>query len=134
MKKYIRANDDDFYTHMIDEATPQVVSDLEAYTINYNESLEGYRMLKPAVDAFWADYEKFPNSNTMASLDIKYDLDKGRFYTKYLSLFNICKSLEKFPATGYGRFDYIKIKLCELARSILYNYPIGWKSYSRRKY
>lgn len=90
---------------------------------------ELYKTLKEAYDLCIEDYEKFPNGNTIESLDMKYDDDKGRFYTKYKRFVEKCKEIDQdLSISGYGGAgDIIKIKIRDICRGLDYNFPYGWK-------
>lgn len=131
MKRYIKSSQYDDYdpwapTTMIDDQLP------EAVQIFMDSDDVDYKMLKAAADAFWADYDKFPNGNSIDSLDSKYDDDKGRFYKKYRPFVDKCKSLMSVGnVSGYGRDDYFKIKFADICKGIDYRFPYGWKYNAR---
>jgi len=124
MKKWIHASSYE-YTNMIDEAVPSEVYDL----ITTNCSDIAYSQMKSVFDLFGQDYKKFPSPNSMDSLNIEYDEDKGRFYRKWRPLVDKCKQIiDEIRPSGYGRNDYEKVKILELAKKIEYNFPYGWKN------
>lgn len=116
-------------TNFIDTEIPNEV--LKFTTIDkINELDDQYRILKSAYDIYIEDYNKFPSGNSIESLDMKYDDDKGRFYTKYIKFAQKCKELyTSLSISGYsGVNDVIKIKIHEICQSVDYNFPYGWKS------
>lgn len=143
MKRYIKSayydpyglgyDSDDIETDFIDESVPQAVTDFISCDQSNMDIDDLYRAAKAACDVFWEDYKKFPNGNTMESLDSKYDDDKGRFYTKYRPFADKCKELENIKnVSGYGGVrDVIKIKLGDLCGRVTYNFPYGWKYNAR---
>ena len=137
MKRYIRSAkgdsysvlNDTYHTSFIDEATPASVIALEDIDLDTDDILDVYRKLKAAVDDFKSDYKKFGNQDHIDSLDSKYDLDKGRFYLKYLPLFDKCKELKNLSVSGYGQLDFVKNQINRLTKFIDWNYPHGWKTF-----
>jgi hypothetical protein len=71
-------------TDFIDPEVPSIVLKF-INTEKFEDIDDLYKTLKEAYDLCIEDYQKFPNGNTMESLDMKYDDDKGRFYTKYVN-------------------------------------------------
>lgn len=115
-------------TDFIDSEVPNEVLKF-INTEKFEDIDDMYKTLKAAYDIYVEDYQKFPNGNTMESLDMKYDDDKGRFYTKYVKFAQKCKDItEDLSISGYGgASDIIKIKICEICRGVDYNFPYGWK-------
>ena len=70
-------------TNFIDPEVPSIVLKF-INTEKFEDIDDLYKTLKEAYDLCIEDYKKFPNGNTMESLDRKYNDDKGRFYTKYV--------------------------------------------------
>lgn len=126
MKKLIRASVDEGYTSFISEDAPAAV---EVFMNTFDEELD-YDTVKNACEAFWDEYKKFPDPNSMESLNIDYDEDKGRFYKKYIEFARRCKDLAKsklFNPSGYGKTDYFVLKMRDGLRNVDYNFPYGWK-------
>lgn len=126
MKRYIHASIDEGYTNFISEGLPEAV---EVFMNTLDEELT-YNAVRDACKAFWDDYRKFPNPNSIESLNIDYDEDKGRFYKKYIEFARRCKELANsgsFNPSGYGRNDYVVLKMRDGFRNIDYNFPYGWK-------
>ena len=126
MKRWIHASIDEGYTNFISEEIPGAV---EVFMNTFDEELN-YDVVKDACEAFWDDYKKFPNPNSMESLNIDYDEDKGRFYKKYIEFARRCKELTEsrlFNPSGYGKKDYFVLKMRDGLRSVDYNFPYGWK-------
>jgi len=115
-------------TNFIDPEIPGIVLKF-VNTEKFENIAELYKTLKEAYDLSIKDYKKFPNRNTMESLDTKYDGDKGRFYTKYNRFAEKCKEIDQgLSISGYGgASDLIKIKIREICRGVDYNFPYGWK-------
>ena len=115
-------------TNFIDPEIPNEVLKFTS-TEKFEDIDEWYRTLKAAYDVCMEDYNKFPNQNTMDSMDIKYDDDKGRFYSKYVKFAQKCREMEKeLSISGYGgASDIIKIKIRDICRGVDYNFPYGWK-------
>lgn len=115
-------------TDFIDPEVPSIVLKF-INTEKFEDIDDLYKTLKEAYDLCIEDYKKFPNENTMESLDMKYDDDKGRFYTKYVKFAQKCKDIdENLNISGYGgASDIIKIKIREICRGVDYNFPYGWK-------
>lgn len=129
MKRWIHSSIDEGYTNMIDEDLPEVVLDfLDLQTIDSTD----YDIVKGACEAFWNEYRMFPSSNSMDSLDIKFDKDKGRFYRKYRPFVDRCKEIIKsINPSGYGRTDYAMLKIRDGLNKVEYNFPYGWKQMTR---
>lgn len=50
------------------------------------------------------------------------------FYQKYYEFAKACESLGALSGvSGYGRYDFIKLKIKDLCRLVDYNFPYGWK-------
>lgn len=115
-------------TDFIDPEVPSIVLKF-VNTEKFEDIDDLYKTLKEAYNLCIEDYQKFPNGNTMESLDMKYDDDKGRFYTKYVKFAQKCKDIaEDLSISGYGgASDIIKIKIREICRGVDYNFPYGWK-------
>ena len=129
MKRWIHAATTDWdYTNFVDnEVAPavEVFMELPDDEVDYNA-------VKDAVDEFREEYQQFPPNNSIDSLDIKYDKDKGRFYNKYRPFADKCKELfEKTNPSGYGRGDFALLKMRDLLKAVDYNFPYGWKSQAR---
>lgn len=123
MKRVIRSASYE-YTDFIDTDIPEAI---DAFMSTSDAALN-YDIVKDACEAFWDDYKKFPNPNSVDSLDIIYDEDKGRFYTKYRPFADRCKELAKtINPSGYGRGDYAALKIRDGLRNVEYNFPYGWK-------
>lgn len=115
-------------TNFIDPVTPKIILKFIG-TESFEDIDELYRTLKEGYSLYINDYDEFPNSNTMESLDMKYDDDKGRFYTKYIKFVEKCKEIDNnLSISGYGGArDIIKIKIHDMCHSIDYSFPYGWK-------
>lgn len=115
-------------TDFIDPEVPGIVLKF-INTEKFEDIDDLYKTLKEAYDLCIEDYQKFPSGNTMESLDMKYDDDKGRFYTKYVKFAQKCREMEKdLSISGYGgASDIIKIKIRDICRGVDYNFPYGWK-------
>ena len=88
-----------------------------------------YKMVADAVDEFFADRNKFPGG--MKELDPDLDFDKAALYKKYKPLADKCKEILKsdvFNSSGYGRNDFVKVKIKDLAKKVDWNFPYGWKA------
>lgn len=81
-------------TNFIDPEIPGIVLKF-VNTEKFEDIDELYKTLKEAYDLCIEDYKKFPNENTMESLDMKYGNDKGRFYTKYNRFAEKCKEIDQ---------------------------------------
>jgi len=135
MKRVIRSNNfltsnDDSYTDFISEDLPAAVN---VFMNTFDDELD-YATVKDACEAFWNEYKQFPNSNSMDSLDIKYDDDKGRFYRKYVEFARRCRNLAKsrrFNPSGYGKKDYSVLKMRDRMHKVDYFFPYGWKQMVR---
>ena len=68
-------------TNLIDPEIPGEILKFTS-TEKFKSIDEWYKVLKIAYDVYIEDYNKFPNQNTIDYMDIKYDEDKGRFYSK----------------------------------------------------
>jgi len=130
MKRYIRSTYTDDHdpwaqTAFIDEEVPEAIT---AFIDTDIQDLD-YTLVKEACNEFWRDYEKFPDGNSMESLDIKYDDDKRRFYKKYLDFAKQCRAYAKDlgRVSGYGRSDFEKLKMRDLLGAVDYHFPYGWK-------
>lgn len=115
-------------TNFIDPEIPNEVLKF-TNTEKFENIDEWYKTLKTTYDVYMEDYNKFPNLNTMESTDMKYDNDKGRFYTKYIKFVEKCNEIDdRLRISGYGGVsDIIKIKIRDICRSIDYNFPYNWK-------
>lgn len=127
MKRYIRSSyysDPWEQTTLIDREIPKEIENfmsLEDDEVDYTEA-------KKACEVFWRDYEKFPNSNSTDSLDMRYSDDQRRFYNKYYNFALKCKRIAKsISPSGYGRTDYVDLKARDLLRAVDYNFPYGWR-------
>lgn len=50
------------------------------------------------------------------------------FYQKYYEFAKACESLGALGGvSGYGRGDFVKLKIKDLCRLVDYNFPYGWK-------
>ena len=125
MKRWIHASIDEGYTTFISENDlPEAVAQFIDADIAEIDNV----LVKDAVDAFFAEYDKFPSSRTMESLDMKYDKDKGRFYRKYRPFVDKCRELaESINPSGYGMTDIIDFRIRDMLRAVDYNFPYGWK-------
>ena len=123
MKRWIHTSTDEGYTNFISEEIPESVQ------LFLDSDHPSYSVVKEACNDFWSDYEKFPSSNTMESLNMEYDKDKVRFYKKYRPFVDACKNIMKtINPSGYGREDYMNLKIKDMLRSVDYNFPYGWKN------
>ena len=115
-------------TNFIDPEIPNEVLKF-TNTEKFDDINELYRTLKTAYNICIEDYIKFPNQNTMEAMDVKYDDDKGKFYSKYIKFAQTCSKMEKeLSISGYGgENDIIKIKIRDICHGVDYNFPYGWK-------
>lgn len=123
------------YTDFIDkDVSPEVVEFVEYEDDGDLKTL--YTLLKRAYDEFISEYNEFPSPYDRSSIDVKYDEDKGRFYTKYLPFVNKCKEYVHLgDVSGYGGgSDVIKIKIGNMCNSVVGMYPHGWKYAATQKY
>ncbi len=104
--------------------------EIEAF-LNMNDDVDPLDMIKitkDAGDVFFKelrDIEK--RENDWDYIDTIYE-DKKNFYKKYIDFARKCKEMSSMSGiTGYGKLDAVNIKLMELCRAILYNFPYGWK-------
>lgn len=123
MKRWIHASED--YTDMISEELPESVQE---FISTPDDSID-YTLVTNAVNDFFEEYKRFPSGMSMDSLNIKYDEDKRRFYRKYRDFADKCKLMYKNikRPSGYGKNDYVKIKMIDRLKSVDYNFPYGWK-------
>ena len=50
------------------------------------------------------------------------------FYQKYYEFAKTCESIGTLGGvSGYGRGDFVKLKIKDLCRLVDYNFPYGWK-------
>ena len=117
-------------TNLIDPEIPDEILKFNS-TEKFKSIDEWYKVLKIAYDVYIEDHNKFPNQNTIDYIDIKYDEDKDRFYSKYVKFAQKCKEMEKeLSISGYGGVnDMIKIKIRDISYGVDYNFPYGWKHY-----
>lgn len=125
--KYVENIEDDYYTELIDENKPiELVDFINSSDKDY---LKQYETIENLYNLFISDYKKFPPSRSIKSLDSKYDKDHGRFYRKYIEFVNKCKIiLDDLHISGYGLYDLFLIKIRDMLKSIIYNFPYGWKN------
>ena len=54
--------------------------------------------------------------------------ERRAFYQKYYEFAKTCESVGTLGGvSGYGRYDFIKLKIKDLCRLVDYNFPYGWK-------
>jgi hypothetical protein len=54
--------------------------------------------------------------------------ERHAFYQKYYEFAKACESLGALGGvSGYGRGDFVKLKIKDLCRLVDYNFPYGWK-------
>lgn len=85
-----------------------------------------YDICKSSIDTFFEDYKKIPKDDWSSEV-----LQAERtFYRKYLDFAKKCKEVyDAYPrASGYGRYDSIKLKIQNGLKSVEYNFPYGWKN------
>ena len=122
MKRYIKSSSFEF-TDFIDEN--YIPGAIQEYMETENAD---YALTKAAVEAFFEELNKFPSPNSMDLLDIIYDLDKRRFYKKYVDFADACEDRAKsISPSGYGIDDYEQLRIRGLLRKVTFNFPYGWK-------
>lgn len=54
--------------------------------------------------------------------------ERREFYQKYYEFAKTCESAGAIGGvSGYGRGDFVKLKIKDLCRLVDYNFPYGWK-------
>ena len=122
------------YTNLISEEIPLAVDkfvEMDDFLNVVKESpIEAFRIMKDAYDAYTEDYKMLPDDNNWKSDNLEHDYDKARFYKKYRPFVDRCNDLEKqIHISGYGRFDYLKVKVKDMIKDVLWYFPFGYKTY-----
>lgn len=56
------------------------------------------------------------------------EAERRAFYQKYYEFAKTCESKGTLGGvSGYGRGDFVKLKIKDLCRLVDYNFPYGWK-------
>lgn len=56
------------------------------------------------------------------------EAERRAFYQKYYEFAKTCESEgELGGVSGYGRHDFVKLRIKDLCRLVDYNFPYGWK-------
>ena len=56
------------------------------------------------------------------------EAERRAFYQKYYEFATICESLGYLGGvSGYGRGDFVKLRIRDLCRLVEYNFPYGWR-------
>lgn len=120
------------YTQLIDEEGKTIIDTFLNKTIfeKFPEDLINNKdLITNLYSIYVSDYKKFPNPNTIDSLDQKYSMDHGRFYEKWRPVIDKCKEIvKKANVSGYGRWDFFTIKIRDIVKAMEYNFPYGWKN------
>lgn len=90
--------------------------------------IKQYSITKDAVNVYFKELKSIEaKENSWEYLDTIYD-EKRNFYKKYVDFAKKCREMSDINGvTGYGRFDFIQIKIMDLCKTVDYNFPYGWK-------
>lgn len=129
MKRYIRSSYDDDPWKQTELIDPELGPNVSAFMQLDAVSIDDWNLVKEALNEFWSDYERFPDSRTVDSLDIRYSDDQRRFYRKYYDFAKRCKQLsdDMKRVSGYGRMDAVQLEIANRLGAVAYHFPYGWR-------